>query len=107
MAYNSQEIQDEVFSFSLTNDAPTLVHSPGSFAAPTHDTLVEDDFLIESPGFGAMAGDDEELFDVDFELSALPVSHKDFSSESETGYTMQDEFANAAQDNYRLWLASV
>ncbi|SCV03880.1 LAME_0H13982g1_1 [Lachancea meyersii CBS 8951] len=111
MTYSPQDFQDEVFSFSLTNDAPALQHSPCSYSSIA-DQVADDDFLIESPGFGAMASGDDELFALDTELSMLPRSYAGLPSDDKkstlpTMLPIPDEFANAAQDNYRLWLAGV
>ncbi|CEP61171.1 Atg41p LALA0_S02e08306g [Lachancea lanzarotensis] len=115
MTYSQQDFQDEVFSFSLTNDAPALQHSPSSYGSAT-DMIPDEEFLIESPGFGAVAhtaDDDDELFALDTELSMLPRSYDclpiDDAKTMVSDYSLPipDQFANAAQDNYRLWLAGV
>ncbi|SCU91764.1 LAFA_0F05644g1_1 [Lachancea sp. 'fantastica'] len=114
MTYNSQDFQDEVFSFSLTSDAPALQHSPSSYNSNTDLVAADEDFLIQSPGFGAMASsdDDDELFALDTELSMLPRSYNclpfdDAKTVVPDSLPIPDQFANAAQDNYRLWLAGV
>lgn len=107
----------EVFSFSLAPEAPALspAGTPGSFADITDD----EEQLIRTPHVDAITRDDDynddELFALDSELQLLPSSYEVCHMPSKApvprsymaAAPADDEFANAARDNYRLWLAGV
>ncbi|SCU83298.1 LANO_0B08834g1_1 [Lachancea nothofagi CBS 11611] len=112
MPFIPQDIQDEVFSFSLTSGAPSLLSSPSSFESSINRTL-DENFPTESTGYGTVATEDDELFPFDAEPPMI-TTYYNASTIGDKGPVLKspaiqepDIFANAAQDSYRVWLAGV
>ncbi|SCW00377.1 LAFE_0C02850g1_1 [Lachancea fermentati] len=121
--------EDDVFSFSLANQPtaqwsaqwnglgstvtpPLLSNTPDSYTHEEH----EDEFLISSPLMYAVQSNgrlDDDLFRLDQDELACGVANDaSFAACSATPRVLVENseselFANAAQENYRLWLTGV
>ncbi|CUS23318.1 LAQU0S09e02080g1_1 [Lachancea quebecensis] len=123
MSYNTQDFLEDgdVFSFSLAQGAPASL-LPSTPLSGAGDLIPgDDDLLLQSPYMDALARDEDEdhtsdeLFALETEPQLLPSSYDmthitakaPVPSAFECVPAPDDEFADAAQHNYRLWLAGV
>ena len=122
MNYIDYPTEDDVFPFSLSNNnstnitrivpPPLLSHTPDSADLQEEDENCKDEFLISSPLMYPVQSNnlkDDELFDLDDEDLIYVPSNEDYKSAPTIiePTSESSDFANAAQENYRLWLMSV
>ncbi|KAM3165490.1 hypothetical protein ACU8KH_00296 [Lachancea thermotolerans] len=123
MSYNTQDFLEDgdVFSFSLAQGAPASLLPSTPLSGASDLISGDDDLLLQSPFLDAMSRDDDEdhagdeLFALENEPRLLPsydMTHITAKAPVPSAFECvpapdDDEFADAAQHNYRLWLAGV